>query len=244
MSENGETAPNKALTKKLFGLHVCWSGFRVTPPKVKLSHIHNIIAASIVPAMYIYIYIYKMFEKNTISIYLSTYLSIGSICMYPPPLPSPRLDGVAPPIPGRLPLPPPARHRIQPSACFAPACHLQNTTDPLAQPAAVSFHISHLLSGRFGSAMLLRASFATAHTCQSLTAAPAHPSIHVLFKTKRPTLPAPPSPCPLHGFHATKCYPCFYTTLPDFLTVSEQPFVTFGSEAPCLPARPCKGLAL
>ena len=178
--------------------------------------------------------------------------------MYPPPpaKPSPgRRSGVAPPIPGRLPLPPPARHRIQPSRLFrtclppakynrptCPACgcffsHLPpplwplwfcKAPPPLPIPATPLFTFSPLF---IAPARL----FATAHTCQSLTAAPAHPSIHVPFKTKRPTLPAPPSPCPLHGFHTTNCYPCFYTTLPDFLTVSEQPFATFGSEAPCLP---------
>ena len=43
-------------------------------------------------------------------------------------------------------------------------------------------------------------------TCQSLTAAPAQPSIHALLKTKRRPLPAPPSPCPFQSFSRVPRY--------------------------------------
>ena len=195
-----------------------------------------------------------MLEKNTISTYLSTYLSIGSICMYPPPLaqPSPgrrsASDPRTPSTPTTCPPPyptfPPVSHL--PATCKIQQTHLPSLRlflftspisslaplvlqgPPLPIPATPLFTFSPLF---IAPARLFR-------NCPHLPVASlSRPHLPTLLYTSflKLSVPPPPSPCPLHGFHATNCYPCFYTTLPDFLTVSEQPFVTFGSEAPCLP---------
>jgi hypothetical protein len=86
----------------------------------------------------------------------------------------------------------------------------------------------------------LRASFATAHTCQALTAAPAHPSIHVLFKTKRLTsaVSMPSSRVPHYQLLPLLLHDP--TRLPNSVGTAVC-YLWFRST---LPARPCKGLAL